>query len=113
MIKKYFALFDEFKKRLDEHRFYDAHESLEEIWFPKRFEDCDETRLIKGFINAAVSCELAKKGRYESSEKVWKTYLKYKPLVHKINSKYKADYHALTLHVEKIKQKVDIKHNKV
>jgi len=41
---------DEFIKCLDEKRFYDAHESIEEVWFPKRFLDCDETRLLKGFI---------------------------------------------------------------
>ena len=46
---------------LNEERFYDAHEDLEAIWFPRRFEDDDEIKLLKGFINAAVSFELHKK----------------------------------------------------
>ncbi|MCW8894578.1 MAG: DUF309 domain-containing protein [Sulfurimonas sp.] len=98
----------DFIQELDEDRFYDAHESLEAIWFPRRFEESDEIKLLKGFINAAVCFELIKKGRAESAKKVWNTYLKYKPLVHKINSEHLSEYHFLILHVEKIKDKLDI-----
>ena len=28
-----------FLNSLDEQRFYDAHEDIEEVWFPRRFED--------------------------------------------------------------------------
>jgi len=44
---------DEFKECLREERFYDAHEALEVLWFPRRFEQDPEIKLLKGFINAA------------------------------------------------------------
>jgi hypothetical protein len=71
---------DEFLLALDEERFYDAHEALEHLWFPRRFEDDDEIKLLKGYINAAVSFELIKRGRKDSAKKVYNVYLKYKPL---------------------------------
>ena len=88
---------------LDESRFYDAHEDLEELWFPRRFEEDDEVKLLKGFINAAVSFELTKKGKLEASQKVWKNYLKYIPLLQIIDSKHKEMYKKIALHVEEIK----------
>ena len=45
---------------LEEGRYYDAHEDLEQIWFPRRFEDDNEVKLWKGIINAAVCFELIK-----------------------------------------------------
>lgn len=108
MSNRHIELLDEFVSNLDKEEYYDAHESLEEIWFPRRFEDCDEVRLLKGFINAAVSFELIKKGRIASSNKVWENYLKYKPLIEKIDSKYLQDYKRIILHVEKIKEKLNI-----
>jgi len=91
---------------LDESRFYDAHEDLEELWFPRRFEEDDEVKLLKGFINAAVSFELTKKGKLEASQKVWKNYLKYIPLLQIIDSKHKEMYKKIALHVEEIKTKL-------
>ena len=91
---------------LDESRFYDAHEDLEELWFPRRFEEDDEVKLLKGFINAAVSFELIKKGKLEASQKVWKNYLKYIPLLQIIDSKHKEMYKKIALHVEEIKTKL-------
>lgn len=96
---------NEFVKCLDEQRFYDAHESIEVLWFPKRFENCDETKLLKGFINAAVSFELKKRGKEESSKKVWKNYLKYRPLLYKIDSKHLNKYHKIARYIEHIKHK--------
>jgi len=96
---------NEFIKCLDEKRFYDAHESIEILWFPKRFENCNETKLLKGFINAAVSFELQRKGRIDSSKKVWKNYLKYRPLLYKIDSKHLNNYHRIARHIEYIKHK--------
>jgi len=93
---------NEFILCLDEERFFDAHEVLEPIWFKRRFEDCDEIRLLKGFINSAVSFELKKRGKITQAQKVWKNYLKYKPLLSKIDSKYLNKYHAISRHVENI-----------
>ena len=69
----------EFISCIENHQFYEAHEALEEVWFPRRFEEDDEVKLLKGFINAAVSFELLKRGRFPQSERVWKNYLKYLP----------------------------------
>ncbi len=106
--KKHTQLLNNFIQELNEEKFYDAHESLEKIWFPRRFEDDDEVKLLKGFINAAVSFELMKKGRAEASDKIWKNYLKYKPIMHKIDSQHLSDYHTIILHIEKTKSKLNI-----
>ena len=95
---------EKFATCLDEERYYDAHEAIESIWFKRRFEDCDEMRLLKGFINSAVSFELRKRGKVEQSKRVWKNYLKYKPLLYKIDSPYLNKYHAISRHVAKVNQ---------
>lgn len=87
-------------KSLAEDRFYDAHEDLEEIWFPRRFDDDDEVKLWKGFINAAVSFELIKKGRPGPSEKVWGNYLKYKRLLDTVVSEHNELYAKLVQIIE-------------
>lgn len=86
---------------LNEARYYDAHEDLEAIWFPRRFEDDDEVKLWKGFINAAVSFELIKKGRPNPSEVAWKTYRKYCPLLESLNTPYKELYVTISQLIEK------------
>ncbi len=90
-----------FKKCIDEHRYYDAHEILEEVWFPRRFEKEDEIKLLKGFINAAVSFELHKRERFAQSKKVWANYLKYRPLLSKVVL-YKKEFYALSRYIESI-----------
>lgn len=92
-----------FIKEIDEERFYDAHESLEKIWFPRRFENSDEIRLLKGFINASVSFELAKKGKAEASAKVWKTYIKYIALIDAIESPHMDEYRLMAQHVNYVR----------
>ena len=93
---------DEYILCLDEQRYYDAHEALEEIWFPRRFEESDEVKLLKGFINASVSFELFKQNKISQSIKVWKNYLKYRPLLYKVNSPQLNRYHWLARYVEQI-----------
>jgi len=93
---------DEFVKCLDKKQYFNAHEVIEEIWYPRRFEDNDEMRLLKGFINSAVCFELRKRGKESQSQRVWKNYLKYKPLLYKIDSPYLNQYHIISQHVEKI-----------
>jgi len=93
---------DDFILALKEQRFYDAHEVLEEIWFPKRFEDSNEIKLLKGFINASVSFELHKKGKIEQSKKVWLNYLKYRQLLFKTSSKKLSIYYEIFRYIELI-----------
>ena len=97
-----------FVKCLEEERFYDAHEALEEAWFPRRFEDSNEVKLLKGFINASVSFELYKKGRLAQSKKVWMNYLKYRQLLFKLDSCYLNEYYKLSRYLEEI----NLKHTK-
>lgn len=79
-------------KSLKEQRYYDAHEDLEALWFPRRFEKDAEVNLWKGFINAAVCFELIKLGRPKPSETAWKTYLKYVALLDTLESEHNALY---------------------
>lgn len=95
---------EEFHLCLDKQRFYDAHEALEEVWFPRRFEDSNEMRLLKGFINAAVSFELNKRGRKPQSLQVWENYLKYIPLLDAIDSPHLGEYKLLAQRVEAMHQ---------
>ncbi|ADR32731.1 hypothetical protein Sulku_0063 [Sulfuricurvum kujiense DSM 16994] len=86
---------------ISEGRYYDAHEDLEPLWYPRRFEDNNEVRLWKGFINAAVSFELAKRGRKEASAKAWQTYLKYFSLLENLVTPHKELYVKIAKLLEK------------
>ena len=66
-----------FKDLINEKKFYEAHEALENIWFPIRKKKNDCALVLKGFINGAVSMELFKRGKIEQSKNVHKNYLKY------------------------------------
>ena len=103
MYSSHRRLIDEFSLCIDEKRYYDAHEAFEAIWFPKRHEANDEIKLLKGFINASVSFELIKRGRENPSKKAWANYLKYRPLLYKIDSPFIKDYHKLSRHLEQLK----------
>lgn len=96
----------EFRLCLDEERFYDAHEALEEIWFPRRFEESHEVMYLKGLINAAVSFELLKRGRVKQSKKVWLNYLKYRQLFFKTDSKHLNELYQLSRYIEALHLKV-------
>ncbi len=75
-----------------EGRYYDAHNDLEHLWYPRRFDKDDEVLLWKGLISAAVSFELLKRGRPEASQKAWQTYLKYSPLLVNVVTPHKELY---------------------
>lgn len=68
---------EEFKQQIKNKEYYQAHEILEEIWFPIRKNRDNFSYLLKGFINAAVSLELYKRGKIEQSKKVYLVYKKY------------------------------------
>jgi len=92
----------EYKNCIDTSAFYDAHEALEELWFPRRFEQSSDVKLLKGFINAAVSFELHKRGRPEQRRKVWANYLKYRQLLFKCDANYKNEFYQLSRYVESL-----------
>lgn len=99
------APFEDYLRCLKEERYFDAHEVLEALWFPRRFEKSSEVKLLRGLINAAVSFELIKRGRRDASRRVWKNYLKYRPLVGRIAADDRPDYRILVREVEKIRQR--------
>ncbi len=61
--------------------FYEAHEVLEDVWFPYRKSKEPKILVLKGFINASVALELNRLGRKKNAQKVWGTYEKYKALI--------------------------------
>jgi len=68
---------DKFNQLVNEKSFFEAHEALEELWFPIRKTKDSYSLVLKGFINGAVSMELFKRDKVEQSKKVYQTYLKY------------------------------------
>ena len=70
-------MFDEFKSFINEGKFFEAHEIIEEYWQTIRKTNHPFKNAYRGFINAAVSLELKKRGR-KSYKRVWETYEKYK-----------------------------------
>lgn len=93
---------DEFLRCINEQKYYKAHEALELVWFKRRFEQDNEVKLLKGFINSAVSFELRKQNRYEQSKRVWKNYLKYRQLLYKIDSPHLNRYNFIIRKLDKI-----------
>lgn len=81
-----------FVANIQSGNFYEAHEDLEALWYPRRFEQSDEVKLLKGFINASVGLELNKKGKTEQAKKVWQTYLKYENLLEHLDSEHIQTY---------------------
>jgi len=104
MSNDYTEYLDRFVLCLDEERYFDAHEALEEVWFPRRFEDDSEMKLLKGFINAAVSFELTKRGRPDPATRAWENYEKYCSLLGTFTSVNTAYYQQLSRHLEMIRE---------
>jgi len=77
---------------LNNDLFFEAHEALEELWFPLRFEKDDEIRLIRAYINAAVSFELVKRGREKSGLKPWGFFNQNRHLIKSVNATYRPYY---------------------
>ncbi len=92
---------------LKQENFYDAHEALEILWFPLRKTPNDEVNLLRGYINASVSFELYKKGRFASSEKVWKNFIKYQLLVDMVPLVHQVHYRNAQKEILKIRKNIE------
>lgn len=90
---------DRFIAYLQDAMFFEAHEALEEFWFPRRFNNSDEVKIARAFINASVSFELYKRNRLEASKRVWLNYVKYQDLI----AKY-PQYTSITTSILKVKE---------
>ncbi|MCW9026721.1 MAG: DUF309 domain-containing protein [Thiovulaceae bacterium] len=95
---------EEFLNSLRQKDYYNAHEVLEKIWYPNRFDDSNEVKILKGFINAAVSFELIRLGRIKQSKTPWRNYLKYRQLLFKLDSNKQNIYYKISLQIEIIKR---------
>ena len=71
--------FKKFQDLINKKLYFEAHEILEDYWHTIRKTDNPYKNVYRGFINAAVSLELKKRGR-RNYKKVWLTYEKYKYL---------------------------------
>ena len=77
--------FNRFIELIQKGDFYEAHEVLEDVWFPYRKSKEPKYLVIKGFINASVAFELKRLGREENAHKVWQNYLKYRSLIKEVD----------------------------
>ena len=72
------SLLENFKELINNQKFFEAHEVLEEFWHTIRKTNNPYKNVYRGFINAAVAMELKKRGK--EFKRVWNTYEKYRPL---------------------------------
>lgn len=79
---------------LKNKEFIKSHDFFEKLW--KEYKNNKETReesfILKAFVNACASLELNNMQRFEHSNNVWKTYLKYEELIYKLNSQNSNNY---------------------
>lgn len=94
-----------FLECIESGRYFEAHEVFELFWFPRRFEHDDEVRLLKGFINASVSFELMRRGRPQAAQRVWNTYLKYRPLLESLSGEMRPAYLKIARRLETVKRR--------
>ncbi len=62
----------EYLQLLDEEKYFEAHEVLEEAWHPLRKADHPLKNLVKGLINGAIAFEHIKRDRNEADKKAKK-----------------------------------------
>lgn len=84
--------------------FVEGHEVLEDKW--REWKNIPEKRqesfILKGLINGATALALKVMGRENPADEVWKTYLKYAPLIDTLPSIHTDTYkRAQALLIEK------------
>ncbi len=62
----------EYLQLLDEEKYFEAHEVLEEAWHPLRKADHPLKNLLKGLINGAIAFEHIKRDRNDADKKAKK-----------------------------------------
>ncbi|CAA6814083.1 MAG: Unknown protein [uncultured Sulfurovum sp.] len=73
----------EFLQLLEEEKYFDAHETLEEAWHPLRKKNHPLKNLAKGLINGAICFEHLKRNRQDALRKatsVLKSFERHKHL---------------------------------
>jgi len=77
------AALKDYMKLLDEKKYFDAHEALEEAWHPLRKKNHPLKNLAKGLINATICFEHLKRNRTDARRKastVLKSFERHKHL---------------------------------
>lgn len=77
----------EFIVAIEEERFVEAHELLEEKWrYYKKIDEKYKAKAVQGLINGATALALYKKNRPEAYVRVWKVFKKYKNLLEELDN---------------------------
>lgn len=79
---------EKFLKLVENNQFVEGHEVLEEDWhrLKKNPQTIDESKILKGLINASTALALQCKGKSDGAKRVWQTFEKYRPLIEVVNS---------------------------
>ncbi|MDC0933052.1 DUF309 domain-containing protein [Arcobacteraceae bacterium] len=100
---------EKFKQLINQKFYYEAHESLEELWFPIRKSKDDYCLVLKGFINAAVSLELYKRDKLLQCKKIYLVYNKYVTENRMLKTKKYKKFRELKDFIDKKFEEIEIK----
>ncbi len=98
-MKKHLELFID---DIENDRFVEAHEIMENYWREIRKTDHPLKNLCKGFINGATAFELVKRNKMKGAFQLWATYEKYLPIMSENIENYELFYKANKL-LQKLK----------
>jgi hypothetical protein len=104
---------EKFKQLVNQKSYYEAHESLEELWFPIRKSKNDYCLVLKGFINAAVSLELYKRDKLLQCQKIYLVYNKYVTENRMLNTSKYNNFRELKSFLDKKFEELEIKRTTV
>ena len=92
---------------LEEDKFVEVHYMFEDFWkeYKKHEDTREESFILKAFVNASVSFELYNMQRFENSNNVWNTYLKYENLIDNLETKNSLNYKKIKYIIYKKREK--------
>lgn len=70
-----------FIENLNNERFAEAHEVMEQQWKEYKKQAHPLTKLLKGYINGATAFELVRRDKMEGAIRLWEVYEKYLSLL--------------------------------
>ncbi len=96
----------EYIRLLKKREYFDAHETLEEVWHPLRKSNHPLKNLVKGLINASIAFEHIKRNREKSKDRAKRvivSYERYKDICRKDIDLYRLFSKAIFI-IENIKR---------
>ena len=102
---------DRFIFAIENGYFVEAHELLENDWnYYKKQGELNKSLVLKGLINGATALALFHiKKRPESYQKVWPAFIKYIPLLDKVNFEEKEKFYKAKKILEELNKEIIIK----